>query len=199
MDGLKFDQLQNGVTPFISNFYKNGIHCPIVEPVFPTKTIVNHFSIATGIHFHQISFTKSIMTISRKILLFAISFSIGLYAGSHGVTSNKVYDNVKRELISYSPELFMSRANVTPIWTLNEMAGKGSAVSMWASGEFEFRGKTPTYVEKFVTKTAWKPRIDKLIPLLKRNKDPVNLVMFYSEEPDYAGHEFAPHSNEVIL
>lgn len=49
LDGLMFSQIQQNVTPFISNFYKNGVHCPRLQPVFPTKTLVNHFSIATGI------------------------------------------------------------------------------------------------------------------------------------------------------
>lgn len=49
MDALMFNQLNEAVTPVISNFYKNGVHCPKVQPVFPTKTLTNHFSIATGI------------------------------------------------------------------------------------------------------------------------------------------------------
>lgn len=49
MDGLMFKQIQEKTMPFITQFYKNGVHCPNLQPVFPTKTLVNHFSIATGI------------------------------------------------------------------------------------------------------------------------------------------------------
>lgn len=163
-----FSQVTKEVTPYMFNFYKNGVHCPKVRPVFPTKTMTNHFSIATG-----------------------------LYAGSHGVTSNKIYDNIQGKRIRYSPEFFQSRVNVTPIWTLNEMAGKHSAVSMWASSEFSFRGIMPTYVEKYDTKVSWKSRIDNIIPLLKRPDDPVNFVMFYSSQPDSTDHEFSHRSNQV--
>lgn len=48
MDGLMFKQIQPHSMPFVSNFYKNGVYCPKLRPVFPTKTLVNHFSIATG-------------------------------------------------------------------------------------------------------------------------------------------------------
>lgn len=121
----------------------------------------------------------------------------GLYAGSHGVTGNRIYDNVNKIKVSYSNELFTSRANITPIWTLNELAGQGSAVSMWASSEYEFREKIPTYVEEYVAKAPWKPRIDEIIPLLKREENPINFVMFYSEQPDTADHEFSAHSKQV--
>lgn len=68
---------------------------------------------------------------------------------------------------------------------------------MWASSEFEFREKTPSYVEPFDRKAPWKPRIDKIIPLLKREEDPVNFVMFYSEQPDTTEHEFSANSEKV--
>lgn len=48
MDGLMFRSIQENTMPFITQFYKNGVHCPQLQPVFPTKTLVNHFSIATG-------------------------------------------------------------------------------------------------------------------------------------------------------
>lgn len=48
MDGLMFKQIRGKVMPFTKQFYKNGVHCPKLQPVFPTKTLVNHFSIATG-------------------------------------------------------------------------------------------------------------------------------------------------------
>ncbi|XP_031618511.1 ectonucleotide pyrophosphatase/phosphodiesterase family member 5-like [Contarinia nasturtii] len=168
LDALMFSQIQKNVTPFIYNFYKKGVHCPKVRPVFPTKTMTNHFSIATG-----------------------------LYAGSHGVTNNRIYDNLKKNKVSYSAEFFQSRVNVTPIWTLNEMAGKHSAVSMWASSEYEFRGIMPTYVEKYARDDPWKPRIDKIIPLLKSKENAVDFVMFYSEQPDSTDHEFSHKSVQV--
>lgn len=51
MDGLMPAEIQPEVMPFISKVYKNdGVYCSRLQPVFPTKTFVNHFSIATGQH-----------------------------------------------------------------------------------------------------------------------------------------------------
>lgn len=146
-----------------------------------------------------INYPKAIdidLLISYYKLLFNCSH-VGLYGASHGVTANVVYDNEKRKLIKYSRELFTLRQNVTPIWTLNELAGKHSAVSMWSAGEFDFRGVKSTYYEPFNRTVHWKPRIDNIIPLLKRNESQVDFVMFYSEHPDYEDHEFAPESPQV--
>lgn len=53
MDGLMADEIQPDTMPFITEFYKNdGVFCPRLRPVFPTKTFVNHFSIATGMGSH---------------------------------------------------------------------------------------------------------------------------------------------------
>lgn len=51
LDGLMFEQIQPNSMPFVTEFYKNGVHCPRMQPVFPTKTLVNHFSIATGMKY----------------------------------------------------------------------------------------------------------------------------------------------------
>lgn len=102
-------------------------------------------------------------------------------------------------MISYSSEMFTLRPNITPIWTLYELAGKHSAVLMWTAGEFEFRGKKPTYYESYNREANehWKPRIDRIIPLLTRNESQVNLVMFYNNSPDAEDHEHSPSSPQV--
>lgn len=108
-----------------------------------------------------------------------------------------IYDNDKQKLLTYSREIFMFRPNITPIWTLNELAGKHSAVSMWSAGEFDFRGVNATYYEPFNRKVHWKQRIDSIIPLLKRDESQIDFVMFYSEHPDFEDHASNPTSPQV--
>lgn len=50
MDGLMPSQVQPDSMPFISKLYENGVFCSKLQSVFPTKTLVNHFSIATGMY-----------------------------------------------------------------------------------------------------------------------------------------------------
>lgn len=89
--------------------------------------------------------------------------------------------------------------NVTPIWTLNELSGKHSAISMWSAAEFEYRGKKPTYIEMYDrnVSTRWKDRINKIIPLLKRNESQIDLVMFYMNQPDIPSHLYSSVSKQV--
>lgn len=122
----------------------------------------------------------------------------GYNAGSHGVTANEIYDKNRGQLIKYSREMFMMKPNITPIWTLNELAGKHSAVSQWAAAEFDFRGVSPSFYEPFNRTTHWRDRINNIIPLLKRNESQVDLVMFYVEQPDFPSHSFSSFSKQVI-
>lgn len=193
MDGLMPAEVQPDTMPFISKIYKNdGVFCPQLQPVFPTKTFVNHFSIATG----KSSYTmRSIFNIFTEKFHFFIR--TGLYAESHGVFDIEIYDHVLQKKIYYSPEMYMFRPNVTPIWTLNELGGGHSAVSMWSAGEFAFRGLTPTFFEPFDREVHWKQRIDRLISLLKSNETQINFVMFYTNHPDSESHSFSVPSKEV--
>ncbi|XP_031619259.1 ectonucleotide pyrophosphatase/phosphodiesterase family member 5-like isoform X2 [Contarinia nasturtii] len=125
------------------------------------------------------------------------TYLCGLYAANHGVTANEIYNRENGRLLKYSRELFMLKDDITPIWTLNELAGKKSAVSMWASAEFDFRGKSISYHERFDRKVHWKARIDNIIPLLKRNESQVNFVMFYIDVPDFPSHSFSMFSKQV--
>lgn len=185
-------EIQPETMPFITEFYRNGVYCPRMQPVFPTKTLVNHFSIATGTILYKKNNEKTHTQLQLRFIHFP-----GLYAESHGVFDKRFFDFNLREEIRYSSEMYMFKANVTPIWTLNELAGQHSAVSMWSSGEFAFRNLTPTYDEPFTENVHWQPRIDRLMPLLKRNESQVNFVMFYINHPDKESHLFAVPSKKV--
>lgn len=135
--------------------------------------------------------------IAIEILHLCLLCYQGLYAASHGVTANVVYDNKVAKVLKYSAELFMLKPNITPIWTLNELSGKHSAVSMWSAGEFPFRGVTPSYYESFNRSVPWKQRIDNIIPALKQNESPIDLVMFYMDQPDFEAHAHSSKSKQV--
>lgn len=46
-DGFRPDYLNRNVTPNLNKFRKDGVSAEFMRPVFPTKTFVNHFTIAT--------------------------------------------------------------------------------------------------------------------------------------------------------
>lgn len=48
LDAFKPDYLNMNITPSMETFYQNGIIATSMDNQFPTKTLVNHFSISTG-------------------------------------------------------------------------------------------------------------------------------------------------------
>ncbi|XP_031625251.1 ectonucleotide pyrophosphatase/phosphodiesterase family member 5-like [Contarinia nasturtii] len=95
-DAFRPEYLNRKVTPNLNKFRKEGTSAPYMINVFPTKTFVNHFTIATG-----------------------------LYAENHGVLANEVYDS-EQGLLNYGYPLFHYSNTTIPIWTANQKAGKHS-------------------------------------------------------------------------
>lgn len=114
-DGFKPDYLHRNVTPNLNQFRKDGVSAGFMLPVFPTKTFVNHFSIATvSIVFQANSLVDKAQFIQqfRLIFLFIVQ---GLYPGNHGVLANDLYDS-KFGQLKYSYELFHYNDSTIPIW-----------------------------------------------------------------------------------
>lgn len=60
MDGMMFRQVEENAEQmeFITKFYKEGVHCPNMQSVFPTKTLVKlqHFKGKKKIMIHIFRF-----------------------------------------------------------------------------------------------------------------------------------------------
>lgn len=138
-----------------------------MKNVFPTKTFTNHYSIATG-----------------------------AYPETHGILGNEVYDKIKGKL-NYGYDLFHLNQSVLPIWTINELAGGKSGCMMWPGSNYEYSGVNCSYSQIYSSKTPLTERVDTVIEWLTKEKDPPNLVMFYSEQPDKLAHIVGPNSENV--
>lgn len=46
-DGFKPEYLDRNITPHLEQFREMGTSAEYMKPVFPTKTFINHFTIAT--------------------------------------------------------------------------------------------------------------------------------------------------------
>lgn len=132
-----------------------------------------------------------------KLKFFFFISPLGLFPESHGVTSDIIYDNQLSKVLEFSPEMFMFQKNVTPIWTLNELAGRHSMV-LWTAGEFAYRNRTPAHALPMDKNITWKQHIDdNLIPLFLRKECKVNLAMFYVNQPDLVLHAYSLQSKKV--
>lgn len=114
------------------------------------------------------------------------TISTGRYPEDHGVLGNQVYDKNKGKL-NYGYDLFHLNQSILPIWTLNELAGGKSGCMMWPGANYEYSGIKCSYNQNYSADVPLMRRVDTMIKWLTE-KDPPNLVMFYSEQPDKLAH-----------
>ncbi|XP_008182049.1 ectonucleotide pyrophosphatase/phosphodiesterase family member 5 isoform X2 [Acyrthosiphon pisum] len=169
-DGFRPDYIKPNVTPHMAWFQKVSAAPPYMRSTFPTKTFVNHFTMATG-----------------------------MYSDKHGVLDNYMFDK-HYDKMHYTYEQFHYDDAVVPIWIHNEINGDGrySGVMMWPGSEFAYQNKYPTHIQKYNSSIPWTDRIDKIMSWIKDEKKPANLVYAYFEEPDHTAHLKASDSQETI-
>lgn len=85
-DGFRPDYVRPDVTPHMAQFRDAAAAPPYIRSTFPTKTFVNHFSLATG-----------------------------MYSETHGVLDNYMFDG-RNETMHYTYELFHYDESIQPIW-----------------------------------------------------------------------------------
>lgn len=110
-DAFRPDYLYRNVTPNLNRLRREGSTAQFMVPVFPTKTFVNHFSIAT------VSY-QFIACMLMLYIIYLIRVNVqtkGLYPDKHGVLANKLYDSEHGKL-KYSYELFHFSNSTIPIW-----------------------------------------------------------------------------------
>lgn len=90
-DGFRYDYIAKAkVTPWLNALRNSGVTVPYMEPTFPTKTFPNHQSIATG-----------------------------LYAETHGIVDNVLFDpefNGTLSGFNDDPGFWNYHPEVLPIW-----------------------------------------------------------------------------------
>ena len=169
MDGFRWDYPDLFDTPVLDSVEKEGVRAEMV-PVFPSKTFVNHYSLATG-----------------------------LYADNHGLVLNNFYaPDLNRYYHMKKDAGDGAFYGGEPIWVTAEKQGVKAATLFWVGSEAEIKGKRPSYWYKYQQSLPFEARIDQVerwlkLPLDKRP----NLIMWYYHEPDAVGHHHGPESVET--
>ena len=178
MDGFRWDYLtKEGNFPNLRHIRDTGVSANRgLKNVFLTKTLLNHYSILTG-----------------------------LYAESHGITGNIFYDsNLKEKFNSFInlTQLTDSRwfdVGAEPIWATNQKASPSrhsGSVMFWGS-DARVKGFIPTHHVPFNISSPFRDRTDLIIGWFTA-ENPINLGLLYFNEPDHTGHIYGPDSKEVI-
>lgn len=171
-DGFRWDYLNRGLTPNIDQLKSNGVYAESLEPVFPTKTFPNHYSIVTG-----------------------------LYPDNHGIILNEFRDpvtNAKYTIwdssVVTNPKWYKGES----IWENAKKQNIITASYFWPGSEIKDVKRQPNYFEKYNHNLPYDKRIEGVLnwlqlPFSERPK----IIAMYFDATDSKGHRFGPNSKEL--
>jgi predicted AlkP superfamily pyrophosphatase or phosphodiesterase len=175
-DGFRWDYCNRGITPNIELLVKEGVKASSLQPVFPTKTFPNHYSIVTG-----------------------------LYPENHGIIFNNFHDPYTNTdyKIWDTTEVRNSRwYRGEAIWETLKFEGVKSASYFWPSSGVDEELKRPDYLYYYVRKDPLINKVNAAIEWLQLpyNKRPHLLTLYFSTT-DHGGHNFGPDSegNNLVI
>uniref|UniRef100_A0A4W5PRW4 SMB domain-containing protein n=1 Tax=Hucho hucho TaxID=62062 RepID=A0A4W5PRW4_9TELE len=149
-----------------------GTSAPYMQPVFPSITFPNHYTIATG-----------------------------MYSESHGLVDNNMYDPVFDASFSLSsdeksnPRWYLGQ----PIWHTASYQGLRAGTYFWPGSDVKINGSFPDINVDYNGKIPFEERVFTLLKWLQLpdNERP-DFFTLYLEEPDKSGHSFGPVSGGLI-
>ncbi|TFL02619.1 alkaline-phosphatase-like protein [Pterulicium gracile] len=172
IDGLRADYLDRGLTPHLLDISRKGLRAKSMQPIFPTLTFPNHWSLMTG-----------------------------LFAESHGIVGNNFWDPRSKREFHYNqisscwqPEWWLGE----PMWETSERSGIVTANLMWPGPPKTMSGASSTYFIPWRDHVSLEEKLDNILswvdmPLEKRPQ----LIMAYEPSLDQAGHKHGPMSGPV--
>lgn len=167
IDGFRHDFRDRGRTPHLDALAARGIVAERLQPVFPTKTFPNHFTIVTG-----------------------------LYPERHGLVANTMYDPEFDATYSLGNRREVGDArwyDAEPIWVTAERRGIPTAPVFWPGSEAPIGGIRPTWWEPFDGSLTDVQRVDRLLELLDEPEGarPRFLTLYFNSVDD-AAHRYGP-------
>ena len=168
-DGFRWDYCNRDITPNIELLIENGVKASSLQPVFPTKTFPNHYSIVTG-----------------------------LYPENHDIIFNYFHDPyTNRDFALWdSTEVTDARwYRGEAIWETLKFEGIKSASYFWPGSGVNKELKRPDYIYNYVRKDPPENKVNAAIKWLQLPYDKrPHLLTLYFSNTDNAGHYFGPDS-----
>lgn len=171
LDGFRADYLDRHLTPTIQRLAKCGVHTPYMRSVYPTVTFPNHYTIVTG-----------------------------LYPESHGIVSNNMYDEEIDQIFSLSARTAEDPRwwKGEPIWITAQKQGLKTATYFWPGSGVNISGTYPDIWKPYDGNAGYTQRVyDVLDWLMMPSETKPDFITLYFDEPDHAGHNSGPDSEEV--
>ena len=164
LDGFRADYLDRFELPNLRRIMRRGVRARWMNPVFPTLTFPNHYSLVTG-----------------------------LYPEHHGIVANSFYDPQRREKYSMYDEPTVrdgSWYRGEPIWVTAETQGMVAACYFWPGSQAAINGVLPTFAMPYDGKVPNEARVRTVLDWLRRSPEQrPHLITLYFSELDTASHE----------
>jgi alkaline phosphatase D len=172
LDGFRWDYGAKYGATNLAQIADAGASAPEgMIPSFPSITFPNHLAIVTG-----------------------------LYPEHHGIIENNFYDPARKEKYASRDASVQDGTwyHGVPLWILAEKQGMRSACFYWPGSEAEIDGTRPSHYLHYDGKIPYEQRVDQVIAWLKLPAaQRPHFITLYFSEPDSAGHETGPDSQET--
>lgn len=172
LDAFRWDYPTIYNTPWLDSIAANGVAATMV-PSYPSSTIPNHFTLATG-----------------------------LVPDHHGIVNSQFWAPEKGELFSmgdsatrYNPYYFGGE----PIWVTAKKQGVKSASIYWVGSDVAIQGLYPDYYLRWDNepRLTYPQRVDEALRIAKLpESERPSLLMVYFDEPDWTTHHYGPIAEE---
>ncbi|XP_062980742.1 ectonucleotide pyrophosphatase/phosphodiesterase family member 3 [Elgaria multicarinata webbii] len=174
MDGFRAEYLEtwSALLPNIEKLKTCGTHAKYMRAVYPTKTFTNHYTIVTG-----------------------------LYAESHGIIDNNMYDVYLNQNFSLSGSAKSNPAwwGGQPIWHTAMYQGLKAGTYFWPGSDVNISGSFPNIYKLYNKSIIYEKRVTELLQWLDLPKsERPDFYTLYIEEPDTSGHTFGPLNGGTI-
>jgi predicted AlkP superfamily pyrophosphatase or phosphodiesterase len=171
-DGFRYDLADKYKATHLLDLRSGGVAAASMQPVYPSLTFPNHYSIATG-----------------------------LYPTHHGLVSNAFYDAQKNYVYKIRDRNAVTDSSWyggTPIWVLAEMQHMVTASFYWVGSEAAVQGIRPTYYYDFNDKIGIDDRIQVVRNWLTLPEETrPHLITFYLPQVDHEEHFHGPDSRQA--
>ncbi|TNN44151.1 Ectonucleotide pyrophosphatase/phosphodiesterase family member 5 [Liparis tanakae] len=168
-DGFRWDYIDRVPTPHFHDLIEDGVTASRVENVYVTKTFPNHYSLVTG-----------------------------LYAESHGIVANEMYDPATGRSFSMETDSIYEPAwweQAEPLWVTLQNAGGRSAAAMWPGSDVKIHGLYPSRYLPYNASVTFEDRVARIVRWFSGPEgEAVDFGVLYWEEPDESGHALGPQS-----
>jgi hypothetical protein len=173
IDGFRWDFPDLQETPAIDRIAARGIKAEALQPVFPTLTFPNHYTIATGV-----------------------------LPASHGIVANQFPHEDRDRWYHYKDRSSVQDGRwylSEPIWVTAEKQGMVSAAYFFVGTEADVAGIRPSHWRAFDASISGEDRVQQVLGWLSEPaRTRPHLITLYFEDVDDYTHWHGPGSAESL-